>query len=414
MAQNPFKVDQLQIEPGASGTRLINKATDGSLQFLDAVITGGLTLKQLAGLRNVANVLIVGLSGAGAAYTTIQSALDAVPSTSSALNPYFVLVGPGVYSETINIVRDGVTIIGFGAVINAEELVADGPGAYHTVVMQASLGTIPRSATLINLEIGNIHQNYACLRIVGASGSNVGRSGIRLQNCCFKATSATGNKPIWATSANFITLEGGSMACHASALTLVEECASFLMKGVSRSSALQLDWDSTGTLPSGTVESYALSGCSEVGYGTSLSPILASTLSGGSALAVSGCTGNITGTFSGDRTVTITGSDMGAFSIASTVAVQLSGSSRGAIIAGGTATVEESIQRGTAAFVGDTTKAVAFEAPHPNTNYSITLTTDARPANDEVMWVTSKAVTGFTINFVTAQTLGVSWSVVRN
>ena len=65
MAQDPMKVDQLQVEPGAAGTRLINRATDGSLQFYDAFITGGITLSRLAGLRNVLGVGFQGVRRSG-------------------------------------------------------------------------------------------------------------------------------------------------------------------------------------------------------------------------------------------------------------------------------------------------------------------------------------------------------------
>jgi hypothetical protein len=413
MSQNPLKVDQLQIEPGAAGTRLINKAVDGSLQFTDAVVTGGLTLKQLAGLRNVANTLIVGKSGAGAAYTTLQSALDAVPAGASALNPYFILVGPGVYSETINIVRDGVTVIGCGAVINAAELVADGPGAYHTVTIQAALGTIPRIVNLINLEIGNIHQNYACVRVAGAAASNVGRIGITLTNCTLKASSAAGNRPIWVSSANFITMEGGRMDCTSSALTFIEECASFLLKNVTRSSALQLDWDNTGDLPSAPAESYTLTGCTDVGYGNVLTPIISSTLSVVGALNISDCTGQPTISLAGSRATRVVGSDLGAVTLAGSVTLRLTGSSHGTVTPGGTATLEEPAQRGIKAFVGVATGSVVFTAPQPDANYTVSLDTDAHPASNDVAWVTAKTAAGFTINFSNVQTLGVSWLAQR-
>ncbi|MBV6343672.1 hypothetical protein HWQ67_19060, partial [Candidatus Magnetobacterium casensis] len=140
MAQNPILADQLDIEPGAAGTRRIRKATDGSLEFLDALITGGVTLSRLAGLRNVQNVLIVGKAGAGAAYTTIQAALDAIPVGASWTAPYLVLVCPGVYTETVNIARNGVAIVGLGAVTirSLAEDTPDGVGAYHTIVVQAA------------------------------------------------------------------------------------------------------------------------------------------------------------------------------------------------------------------------------------------------------------------------------------
>ena len=49
MPQDPFKVDQLQIEPAAAGTRKIRRNTsDGSLEFVDPSYTAGVTLATLA------------------------------------------------------------------------------------------------------------------------------------------------------------------------------------------------------------------------------------------------------------------------------------------------------------------------------------------------------------------------------
>lgn len=47
MAQDPFKVDQLQIEPGTSGTRLVRRAVDGSLEFVDPTNASGVKLATL-------------------------------------------------------------------------------------------------------------------------------------------------------------------------------------------------------------------------------------------------------------------------------------------------------------------------------------------------------------------------------
>ena len=172
MAQDPMLVDQLQIEPGAAGTRLIRRAADGSIEFLDAVVTGGITLQQLAGLQSVGGVLVVGKSGAGAEFSTIQAAADAVPVTAGPLEPYVILIGPGVYNETVNLVRDWVFLVGLGgAVLEPAEPVPNGPGAYHTVVIQEDLGTIPKHIVLRNLTIRNYHNSFACVRVFGGAGS---------------------------------------------------------------------------------------------------------------------------------------------------------------------------------------------------------------------------------------------------
>lgn len=48
VAQDPFKVDQLQIEPAAVGTRKIRKNADGSLEFVDPTYSSGVKLGTLA------------------------------------------------------------------------------------------------------------------------------------------------------------------------------------------------------------------------------------------------------------------------------------------------------------------------------------------------------------------------------
>jgi len=79
MAQNPFKIDQLQLEPGAVGDRRIRrKSGSADLEFFDSV-AGALTLRMLAGF-NIGRLLTVG-SGVGAQYTRIQDAIDARPDS---------------------------------------------------------------------------------------------------------------------------------------------------------------------------------------------------------------------------------------------------------------------------------------------------------------------------------------------
>ena len=110
MPQPNFQVDGLRIEPGSGQTLTITRdAATGSLRFTDAVVTGGINLSSLAGLGTIAGVLVVGASGTGAQYTTVQSAIDAVPASASLSDPYVVLVMPGVYSENLVIEKAGMT-----------------------------------------------------------------------------------------------------------------------------------------------------------------------------------------------------------------------------------------------------------------------------------------------------------------
>lgn len=206
MPQDPFKVDQLQIEPGSTGTRKVRRASDGSLEFVDPNITAGVTLKKLAGLKNIANMLVVGLSGIGVSYTTIQEALDAIPTNSSELNPYTVVVCPGVYAETVTIVRDGVTLLGLGdATIHPEVTTPNAEGADHTVIVQAGDGTIPKAVRLLNIRLVNVHDGYAALHING-NDADVGITGVVLRDCVLDASESDEVLPFSATNGNQLEL----------------------------------------------------------------------------------------------------------------------------------------------------------------------------------------------------------------
>ena len=147
MAQDPQQVDAVLIEPAEAGTRLIDRdPSDGSLRFYDALVTSGIKLSELAGLRSVTSLLVVGKGGTGAEYTTIQAALDAVPASSSLTNPSLVLVGPGVYTENLLIEKNGVFLVGLGgAIIQAAS-------ADATIKIQDAVATFPTFCHLQNLD----------------------------------------------------------------------------------------------------------------------------------------------------------------------------------------------------------------------------------------------------------------------
>ena len=358
MSQAPWQIDQLQIEPGSPGTRLINCAVDGSVQFVDALVTGGITLSQLAGLKSMAHVLVVGKGGVGSGYSAIQSALDVVPVSSSLANPYFVFVGPGVYQETVNIVRDGVFIFGFGAILQSlAESTPDGSGAYHTLTIQAALGTVPRSVGVYNLKITNAHTSYAAVRIVGGAGSEVGRYGILFQDCPIVATGS--GRPIWATNANYVWVKGGRMSgSNALSLVFANNCAEFVLDDVADVPNVEADYDTTGDVPFVSTSAYRFNACGNLGFG-GLSPAIKSTLSGAGKLDILGSSGGASCGFLGNRAVNIQGSKVGAISVGGTVALTLSGSQRGVLtVASGTPTVAEPLQRGSVAFTGTTSQAL--------------------------------------------------------
>jgi hypothetical protein len=150
-----------------------------------------------------------------------------------------------------------------------------------------------------------------------------------------------------------------------------------------------------------------------VAVGSSLTPKVSSELSGGGVLEMFGCSGAPTMSLTGDQSVLITGSVIGDLVLDDTINVRISGSSHGTITPGATATLAEPVRRGSVSLVGELTKAVVFDIPQPDTNYTVMMELLGAPANQDTPWVTAKVASGFTINFSAAQTLSVNWSVQR-
>lgn len=411
MAQDPFLTDQIQIEPGAAGTRLIRRATDGSIEFVDPN-TGTVTLAQVAGLSTIAGVLVVGTTGS---YTSIQDAIDAVSSSASITSPWAILVQAGVYTEDVSLYRDGVFIIGMGGVtIRSLETTADGAGANHTIIIQADLGTIPQNVLIQGCRIENIHTNYACVRVLGAASSSVGLGMITIRDCALVASQAGGNRPLWATAANNITWEGGSSKGTGTlGLVYVEECASLTLDGVRDLPALQLDYDTGADLPLTVGSAYRVLSCDSIALGNLLATPFSATLSGAGSLRVVGCANASKLLVDGDRTLTLVGSQVGELSLLGTTAATLISSQKGLVVSAAGATLAEPIQRGSVAFAASASESVAFVTAQPDSTYSVSLEVGAQSAGEEVPWVSSKTAAGFDITFASAQTLPVDWMVLR-
>jgi hypothetical protein len=408
MPQPPLQVDELRIEPGSGDVlRILRDPTTGSILFIDPVFTTGVTLQQLGSLP-IGNILTVGPTGTGAQYNTISAALAVVPASSGPTEPWVILVGPGVYQETINIVRDWVYIVGLGGVI-VEPAAVD-----HTIVIGADLGTVPRHVVLQNLRVTNPNASKAAVCIVGGVGSEVAKDGIYLRDLHLETTGA--GYPIKATSANYITMQGGTFAgSSGTSLILVAECAGFTLHGVDETTALQVDYDTGQDLPSESGSVYRLSGCGTVGVGSSLSPPVSSDLRGEGSFTVANCAQVEDVQFSGDRALEVLGSNIGDLTltgVGGTASARLVGSSRGAL-ATSSATIEESVTQGAESLVATATQVVTFVDPQPDGNYNVQLELGASPGAENY-WITAKTGAGFTINFTAPVTLGADWSAVRS
>lgn len=406
MAPSPLLLDQLSIAPGEAGTRTIQRdAAAGALSFTDPV-SGTLLLSQLANLSNIGGVLLVGRSGAGAQYTAIQDALDAVPSTASQTNPYLVLVMPGAYSEELVLDKNGVILFGLGGV-RVTPTVDD-----NTLTIQAGAGTTPQWVEVHGLTLTNAYTNKGCVRVIGGAASNVGRAGISFYDCRFEAGAAGGNRAVWATSCGPLWFNGCTFSDGGLALILMQEVMGFHFDN-SWLPALSYRYDTGEDLPAGTYAGFRLLGC-QVGSSSTLDPVLDIELVGAGSGIVQGnvVTGN--SRVQGNRPLSLTGNTLtGDFTVTDTAQVQLDLPPTGTETIAVGATYSTAWRSNTEALVATATQAVAFGFDYGTTEYDVLWELDARPVNDETPWITAKLVTGFTINFNTAQTLGLSWAVRR-
>jgi len=163
MAQPPFKTDVLQIEPAATGTRTISRdAVSGELRFVDPSFPSGVVLADLVGIQTIENTTVVG-TGGGAQFTTIQDALDALPTTGSATDPKVILLFPGTYTEKLTIEKDGVVLVGQGEVriVNS-----DADPTIHIVQGDA---TVPRFVRLANLTVVAADAGSTCVFVDGSN-----------------------------------------------------------------------------------------------------------------------------------------------------------------------------------------------------------------------------------------------------
>ena len=244
MAQPPFQADAFQIEPGSGQTLTLSRdATTGAMVFKDTLVPSGITLSNLANLSTVTGVLTVGKGGTGAKYTTIQAALNAVPTSSSSTSPYVILVFPGVYTETLSWTKDGVSLIGLGRVV------LQPVGATPVVSILAAVASTPLRALLKDLTIIQANDGLACVSLVGGVGSTVGSLGIVLEGCDLQPT-GIGGYTVYGDTINSLTLLNcRSDGVPSSASLRTTQCTGVRVLGGSQP-LVQVDYNSAGILPS--------------------------------------------------------------------------------------------------------------------------------------------------------------------
>jgi hypothetical protein len=391
MVQPAFQADALQIEPSSGQIITITRdAPTGSMRFRDAVVTAGVNLSDLASLSTVAGALIVGKSGSGAKYTTIQAAINAVPITSSVTNPFVILVFPGVYTENVLLSKDGVSIIGLGRV--AVVAAAGTP----TIEIMSSVSSTPKMALLQGLRVENSF-SVECVYVCGGAASLVASQGVTLQDCDLVATGA-GGFVFRADTVNNVSLFGcRSDESDPTAALKVVQTASLTVAGGTLQ-LVQADYNSAGVIPSVAGSAYRFDGVRKMGN-------VLSTLSGAGSLNLAGCpqVGNIT--LNGDRTGTVLSSTVSNLVLGGTSAMTLFASRRGTVA--GSGTLDEPSLSGTTVFAAVASVPVVFAVPRSSATYTVALDTGVLAAST----VSAKTAAGFTIDFALPQVTTVYWTV---
>ena len=405
MPQNPFQVDQLKIEPGSGDTITISRDSgDGSIAFVDAVLTGGVKLSEIIGIQSLTNVFVVGSTLIGASHTTIQSALDDVPTNASDTNPYLILVASGSYQEDIIINKSGVSLVALGYVL-IQNLTATA-----TITIQEDVA-VPEFVVLQGFHIKNSSASQGCVSVVGASASTVASTMVSIKDCHFVAT-GTGSYPIKASSANRIYVKGGSMKlCGVDSFCLIEEVVEFFLSEVSDITAVSLDYDATGDLPSVANSKYKITNCN-FNSNSTVANSISSNLSGGGDLFVSNVPDVGDVSLDGDRNFTFNNCILGAIVSSNAIAISLKDCKRG--VASGLGTLSESKSFGSLTFANSSSEVFTFGINQPDLNYFVLIENDRGTATTDTAYVSTKAVGSLTVTFSSPVSTQVSFVVLRD
>lgn len=414
MTQSAFKVDQLQIEPGLPGNRVLRADPDtGALTFYDPSAAAGVSLARVSGIA-VDQLFLVGKSGPGAAYTSVKDALDAaraarLHATSPNTGTFLILVLPGDYEEAGSLVVDfdDVFIQGFGGSV-ALSVDAD---VFHVKEYSAGAATLyPQRVGISGLRIVNgSATGKACVFVEGGAGSKVGLDGIVLDRVDWE-TSGSGIA-VKATSANHVKMTGGSMKDCAGGgnQVQVDTCASFEAEGVLDGKNFQLDFDTAHDLPEEGSSSVYRIKSSTLAY-------LTSTLANRGALELQACDGTFDTVFAGTQKAHALGCRFRDVTLSGTAQMALPGTTYRTLSLGAGTAAAEPVQVGFNAALPATETTVVVAIPRqPDTDYNVFVSMTGAFA--PTTWrITARTTTTFTVEFTTADAVNArsfDWTVLR-
>jgi hypothetical protein len=396
MPQNPLLVDQLQIESGSGVTLLIKRDGD-NLVLQDEVYSSGLPLKDLASVASLTNVRVVSPNyPTDGGYQTITDALTSIPTTSSATNPFLVLIIAGSYTENITLDKDGIHFVALG------DVTVKNSGSSDTLTIQPGASVTPLKTTFSGIRFFNDQATKSCVKIEGVATSTLGSGVLGFDRCFFEA-SVAGSYTVDANILNYLHFhlcEFGDSDTNA--IFRVRQVAGLLLKGCRGLYATQCDYDSTGSQPSVVASSlYEF-------LDTQWTGSFNSALSGLGSVVAENCRfQNVT--YSGDRNADMRFCTLSDLVVDGTIAAVLDHCERSGT-ANGAGTLTETALKGSAAFTAATSVTVTLPVAQPDNNYIVQTT---QPVSNVLCSTSNYTATTFDVTFPTNQTTTVFYSLSR-
>lgn len=381
MPQTKFsQFDGISFDP-VNATDVKITTSSGEMVFYDEEITGGVTLSKLCGLENIGSVFIVGLIGDGAAYNTIQAALDAVDNASSETSPSVILVCSGVYAEALTIQKDGVVIIGLG------EVVIQGTAGNSSVLINDVGGVVPKFVELRGLTIEKDQAGECCVEVQGALDTELLTSHLLLQDCVLKAT-GVGSYTVKADKADTIKIYQGDWGDSlANSICSISQVAYFDCVGVRKGCDFQLSYDSTLDAPLDKTSEYLLADLLDCG------DFLISVSGTGSVSLTRATLDDLSVT--GDRQISFRDCGVANLTVQGTITATMESSTYSSIAGDVTTVLNLDKLVGSAAFVNVASVSVSLPLPYPDTSYMVLV--DGYDAVHP--HIENKTVNGFDISY---------------
>lgn len=384
MPQPPILVDSIQIEnPNTTITRTL----DGQMSFKDTLTPTGLVLSNMASLKEIQGLFLVGV-GKGATHATIQSAINDVPLGSP--NKYLILVFAGIYMESLLVDKNNIYLQGLGDVVVSS-------GSPNTLRLQHGASEVPQLFSIENIKIQNTAASGNCIFVEGGANTQIGSEGLYFKNLVL-VPSGLGSRCWRIEVANNVYIENTQILPIGSSSGILSQVSNCRIEGCRQIPNLSVSFDTSLTLPQNAAEKIEFKNCEGFNITTSLTNAQELSISDSTFQNLS---------FFGDRKALIENSTLEDFSINAGFSVVTRNTKRGTVA--GLGTLAETEVKGEVSFVAENTKFYSFEIEQPDANYFVFVENTL----NEVPQITNKTVLGFDITYLANQTTTLPFFIRR-